>query len=77
MRLMGAVAIEYNDQLSVKSRVFAEKTFNKFRLEILPKLKDIASNQQSLLDAHNIFLIKSIKALQGNGFDDSCFFYFP
>ncbi len=51
LRLMGAVAIEYNDQLSVKSRVFAEKTFNKFRLEILPKLKDIASNQQSLLDA--------------------------
>ena len=28
LRLMGAVAIEYNDHLSMKQRVFSEKTFN-------------------------------------------------
>ena len=51
LRLMGAVAIEYNDQMSVKQRVFAEKTFARIRVELIPKLKEIASVQQALLDA--------------------------
>ena len=51
LRLMGAVAIEYNDQMSVKQRVFAEKTFARIRIELIPKLKEIASVQQALLDA--------------------------
>lgn len=51
LRLMGAVAIEYNDQMSVKQRVFAEKTFAQIRIELIPKLKEIASVQQALLDA--------------------------
>ena len=51
LRLMGAVAIEYNDQMSVKQRVFAEKTFARIRIELIPKLKEIASIQQALLDA--------------------------
>ena len=51
LRLMGAVAIEYNDQMSMKQRVFAEKTFNRIKPEVIPKLKDIASSQQALLDA--------------------------
>ena len=51
LRLMGAVAIEYNDQLSMKQRVFAEKTFNQIKAEVILKLKEIASTQQALLDA--------------------------
>ena len=51
LRLMGAVALEYNDQMSVKQRVFAEKTFARIRIELIPKLKEIASVQQALLDA--------------------------
>ena len=51
LRLMGAIAIEYNDQMSMKPRVFAEKTFNRIKVEVIPKLKDIASTQQALLDA--------------------------
>ena len=49
--LMGAIAIEYNDQMSMKQHVFAEKTFNRIKTEVIPKLKDIASTQQALLDA--------------------------
>ena len=51
LRLMGAVAIEYNDQISMKQHVFAEKTFARIRVELIPKLKEIASVQQALLDA--------------------------
>ena len=51
LRLMGAVAIEYNDQLSMKQRVFSEKTFSQVKVKLLPKLKKIASTQQALLDA--------------------------
>ena len=51
LRLMGAVAIEYNDQMSMKQHVFAEKTFARIRVELIPKLKEIASVQQALLDA--------------------------
>ena len=51
LRLMGAVAIEYNDQMSVKQRVFTENTFNRIKVDVIPKLKDIASVQQALLDA--------------------------
>lgn len=51
LRLMGAVAIEYNDQLSMKQRVFSEKTFNQIKVDLIPKLKEIASTQQALLDA--------------------------
>ena len=51
LRLMGAVAIEYNDQISMKQRLFTGNTFNRIKLEVLPKLKDIASTQQALLDA--------------------------
>ena len=51
LRLMGAVAIEYNDQMSMKQRVFAEKTFARIRVELIPRLKEIASAQQALLDA--------------------------
>ena len=51
LRLMGAVAIEYNDQMSMKQRLFTGNTFNRIKLEVIPKLKDIASTQQALLDA--------------------------
>ena len=51
LRLMGAVAIEYNDQISMKQRVFSEKTFARIRVQLVPKLKEIASVQQALLDA--------------------------
>lgn len=51
LRLMGAVAMEYNDQLSMKSRLFSEKTYNRFRAEILPKVREVAASQQALLDA--------------------------
>lgn len=51
LRLMGAVAIEYNDQMSMKQRVFAEKTFDRIKDKLIPKLKEIASTQQALLDA--------------------------
>jgi transposase-like protein len=51
LRLMGAIAIEYNDQISMKQRLFTGNTFNRIKLEVLPKLKDIASTQQALLDA--------------------------
>lgn len=51
IRLMGSVAIEYNDLLSSKQRVFAEATFNKIKPEIEPKLKEIAAIQQSLIEA--------------------------
>lgn len=51
LRLMGAVAIEYNDQLSTMKRVFAEKNFDKVKIELFPKLREIASTQQALLDA--------------------------
>lgn len=51
LRLMGAVAMEYNDQLSMKARIFTEKTYSRFRAEIFPKVKEIAACQQALLDA--------------------------
>ena len=51
LRLMGAVAMEYNDQLSMKSRMFSEKTYLWFKAEIFPKVKEIAAKQQALLDA--------------------------
>lgn len=51
LRLMGAVAMEYNDQLSMKTRIFSEKTYNRFKAEIFPKVRDIAASQQALLDA--------------------------
>jgi Transposase and inactivated derivatives len=51
LRLMGALAIEYNDELSTKPCVFAEKTFSKLKPELIPKLRMIASTQQALLDA--------------------------
>ena len=51
LRLMGAVAIEYNDQLSMRQRLFTGNTFNRIKAEVIPKLKDIASTQQALLDA--------------------------
>lgn len=51
LRLMGALAIEYNDQLSMKPRVFAEKTFNRIKVEFIPKLIEIAATQQALLEA--------------------------
>ena len=51
LRLMGALAIEYNDQLSMKARVFSEKTFNRMKAEIIPKLTEIAATQQALLEA--------------------------
>ena len=51
LRLMGAVAMEYNDQLSMKTRIFSEKTYIRFKAEIFPKVKEIAANQQALLDA--------------------------
>ena len=51
LRLMGAVAMEYNDQLSMKTKVFSEKTYDRFKAEVFPKVKEIAASQQSLLDA--------------------------
>jgi transposase-like protein len=51
LRLMGAVAMEYNDQLSMKNKLFTEKTYRRFKAEIFPKVKEIAANQQALLDA--------------------------
>lgn len=51
LRLMGALAIEYNDELSIKPHVFTEKTFNRLKHELISKLKMIASTQQALLDA--------------------------
>ena len=51
LRLMGAVAIEYNDQMSMKQRLFTRNTFNRIRIEVIPRLKEIASTQQALLDA--------------------------
>ena len=51
LRLMGAVAMEYNDQLSMKTRLFAEKTYLRFKAEIFPEVKKIAAAQQALLDA--------------------------
>ena len=51
LRLMGAVAMEYNDQLSMKTRVFSEKTYTQYKTEILPKVKSLAATQQALLDA--------------------------
>lgn len=50
LRLMGAVAMEYNDQLSMKTRVFTEKTYLKLKAEVFPRVKEIAANQQVLLD---------------------------
>ena len=51
LRLMGAVAMEYNDQLSMKTKLFSEKTYNRFKAEIFPKVREIAASQQALLDA--------------------------
>ena len=51
LRLMGAVAMEHNDQLSVKQRVFSQRTYDRIRIDILPKLKDTAMSQQAILDA--------------------------
>ena len=48
---MGAVAIEYNDQLSMKARVFSEKNYNHFKAEIFPKVREIAASQRALLEA--------------------------
>lgn len=51
IRLMGAVALEYNDQLTMRQRMFGEKTFEKIKTSLFPKLKDIAAVQQAMLDA--------------------------
>jgi len=51
LRLMGAVTIEYNDELTSKNRVFSEKTFNKMKMETVPKLQEVASGQLSLFNA--------------------------
>lgn len=51
LRLMGAVAMEYNDQLSMKTRLFSEKTYERFKAEIFPKVREIAASQQALLNA--------------------------
>ena len=51
LRLMGAVAIECNDEMSARQKVFAEKTYNSIKIELVPKLKTIAATQQALLDA--------------------------
>ena len=51
LRLMGAVAMEHNDRLSVKQRVFSQRTYDRIRIDILPKLKDTAMSQQAILDA--------------------------
>ena len=51
LRLMGAVAMEYNDQLSMKTRLFSEKTYDRFKAEIFPEVRKIAASQQALLDA--------------------------
>ena len=51
LRLMGAVAIEQNDQMSVKQRVFAKETFIYMQETVFPKLKITASTQLSLLEA--------------------------
>lgn len=51
LRLMGTVAIEYNDQLSAAPRLYTENKFNRLKLDLIPKLKEIASTQQALLDA--------------------------
>lgn len=51
LRLMGAVAMEYNDHLSMKARIFSEKTYNRFKAEIFPEVRKIAASQQALLDA--------------------------
>ncbi|MBQ5440658.1 MAG: transposase, partial [Firmicutes bacterium] len=51
IRLMGAVALEYNDQLTMRQRMFGEKTFENIKTSLFPKLKDIAAVQQAMLDA--------------------------
>jgi putative transposase len=51
LRLMGAVAMEYNDQLSAKQRVFNERAYETLKVTSLAKLKEVAATQQSLLDA--------------------------
>ena len=51
LRLMGAVAIEYNDMLSAQRCVFSEKTFERLKIDLIPKLRKIAASQQALLDA--------------------------
>ena len=51
LRLMGAVAMEYNDQLSMKSRMFAPRTYDRFKEEIFPEVRKIAASQQALLNA--------------------------
>lgn len=48
---MGAVAIEYNDPMSMKQRLFTGNTFSRIKFEVIPKLKDIASTRKALLDA--------------------------
>lgn len=51
LRLMGAVAMEYNDHLSAKQRIFNERTYETLKVTSLAKLKEVAATQQSLLDA--------------------------
>ena len=51
LRIMGAVAIEYNDQLSVKQRVFGERVYFQLNEDIFPKMKEIAMMQQALFKA--------------------------
>lgn len=51
LRLMGAVIMECHDQLSVKQKVYSKKSFEMIKMEVLPKLREIATTQQSLLDA--------------------------
>ena len=51
LRLMGTLAIEYNDQISMQTRVFAEKTFTSISTEVFPKLRMIAATQQAALEA--------------------------
>lgn len=51
LRLIGAVAIEYNDQLSAKQRIFSPKTYIRMQIDVLPKMKELAMSQQALLDA--------------------------
>ena len=51
LRLMGAVAIEYNDTLSMKQKIFSRKTYINLKETVIPKLQAVAATQQTLLDA--------------------------
>lgn len=51
LRLMGAVAIEYNDQIIMKPKMFAKRSFVEIRPIISKNLEKIAVTQKALLDA--------------------------